>query len=215
MLCKFTENDILSLREAVRGYLTEKRYAHTLAVEQCAARLGELYLPDRIMKLRASALLHDITKKLDSEKQLQYFEKFDIIISNYDMMSPKTFHARSAAALIPELFPSYADPEVISGVRWHTTGHDGMTLFEAIVYLADYIEDTRTFPDCVELRESFNAGLEADDDRLLLFYKTMVRSFDMTMVCLISDGCAVDLDTVGARNCFLHRMQKRQSLIDG
>ena len=30
-----------------------------------------------------------------------------------------------------------------------------MTLGEKLLYLADYIEDTRTFPDCVELRRHF------------------------------------------------------------
>lgn len=203
MECKCGESDIRELRRKIKPYLSEKRYAHTLAVERCAARLGEIYLPGKIMKLRASALLHDITKRLDLEKQLQYCERFDIIISTFDMMSPKTFHARTAAALIPEDFPDFADPEIISGVRWHTTGHCGMTVFEAIVYLADYIEETRTFPDCVELRRYFYGGLSAGDDPMTLLFRTMVRSFDMTVKCLIKDGGAIDLDTVGARNYYL------------
>ena len=89
------------------------------------------------MALRAAALLHDITKKCDFEKQLQYCAEFDIIIGNYDKLSPKTFHSKTAAAIIPRDFPEFDDEEIISGVRWHTTGHDGMTDFEAIVYLAD------------------------------------------------------------------------------
>ena len=203
MVCGFNEEDLQSLRERVRPYLTEKRYTHTLAVERCAARLGEIYLPERVMKLRAAALLHDITKRLDLEKQLQYFAKFDIIIGKFDMMSPKTFHARTAAALIPQDFPDFADPEVISGVRWHTTGHCDMTVFEAIVYLADYIEETRTFPDCVKLRRYFDGGLSAGDDPNDLLILTMVKSFDLTVACLLEEGAAIDLDTVGARNYFL------------
>ncbi len=52
------EASLRALAEAVRPYLTEKRYAHTRAVEREAARLGEIYLPDRVNALRASALLH-------------------------------------------------------------------------------------------------------------------------------------------------------------
>ena len=61
----YTEADITALRERVRPYLTAKRYEHTLAVEREAEFLGKLYLPEKIMALRAAALLHDITKKCD------------------------------------------------------------------------------------------------------------------------------------------------------
>ena len=70
-----------------------KRYLHTLAVEEEAARLGELFLPDRINALRAAALLHDITKRDDLEKQLQYCSEFGIIYDVLERSSPKLFHA--------------------------------------------------------------------------------------------------------------------------
>ena len=198
-----TEEDILTLREKVKPYLTDKRYLHTLAVEREAEYLGNIYLPEKIMELRAAALLHDITKKSGFEKQLQYCGKFGIIISDYDILSPKTFHAKTAAGLIPEDFPEFATDDVISGVRWHTTGHDGMTVFETIVYLADYIEDTRTFPDCVELRRYFRDGISENADRDLLLCRTMIRSFDMTVSNLLDEGAPVDNDTVQARNYFI------------
>ena len=75
-----TERDLDALREAVRTYYTEKRYGHALCVEEEAARLGEIFLPGRIHALRAAALLHDITKKFDLEKQLKCCADFGIII---------------------------------------------------------------------------------------------------------------------------------------
>ena len=63
MKAEITESDISALREKVRDYLTEKRYAHTLAVEREAQFLGGIYLPEKIKELRCAALLHDITKK--------------------------------------------------------------------------------------------------------------------------------------------------------
>ena len=203
------EEDILSLREKVRGYLTEKRYAHTLAVERKAEELGELYLPEKVGELRCSALLHDITKKWDFEKQLQYCEKFDIMMGRYDILSPKLFHAKTAENVVKCDFSEFATPDVLSGIRWHTTGHDDMTLFEAIVYLADYIEDTRTFPDCVVLREFFEEGLRRGDDREELFIRTMVKSFDMTIKCLTDEGAPIDTDTVTARSFYINKLCKR------
>ena len=63
-----TDEEVVVLSERVRPYLTGKRYEHTVAVAEEAARLGELFLPGRINNLRAAALLHDITKRADFQK---------------------------------------------------------------------------------------------------------------------------------------------------
>ena len=57
-----TEEMLTELREKITPWLTGKRLVHTLAVEDMAVKLGKLYLPDQTEKLRAAALLHDITK---------------------------------------------------------------------------------------------------------------------------------------------------------
>ena len=201
-----TEEDIISLREKIRPYLKDKRYLHTLAVEKEAEYLGSIYLPEKVMSLRAAALLHDITKKCDFEKQLQYCDEFGIIIRDNDMLSPKTFHSKTAASLITKDFPEFDTKDITSGVGWHTTGHDNMTVFEAIIYLADYIEETRTFPDCVELRRYFRDMLDSGEDKFLTLCRTMVKSFDMTIANLIVDSAPIDTDTVSARNYYLRSL---------
>ncbi len=199
-----TDKALDELRERVRPYMDEKRYAHTLGVERECEALGKLLLPDKINKLRAAALLHDITKMLSLEKQLKLCGLFDIIYGKGDILSPKLFHAKTAAELIKRDFPEYADDEIVSAVRWHTTGRRGMTVFDSILYLADYIEDTRTFPDCVELRSFFWDAYNADNSKLQsIFRKTMIKSFDMTICGLVSEGALIDKDTVDARNYFL------------
>ena len=181
-----SEEALDELRERVRPYMNEKRYRHTLGVERECEKLGKLLLPDKVNKLRAAALLHDITKMLSLEKQLKLCTLFDIIYRKGDIMSPKLFHAKTASELIKRDFPEYADDEIVSAVRWHTTGRRGMTTFESIVYLADYIEDTRTFPDCVELRKFFWDSYNNDKSDLQnVFLKTTIRSFDMTIGGLI------------------------------
>lgn len=197
---------IEKLREAVECRMSGKRYEHTLGVERMAAALGELYLPERVDELRCAALLHDITKNETVEKQLQYCAEFDIMIEASVLGSPKLFHARTAAALIPRDFPEYATEDIVSAVRYHTTGRDGMSLFEALIYLADYIDDTRTFEDCVRLRSFFwDASPEklGEEDRLIHLYRTMVLSLDMTVRSLIADASYIDADTVACRNYYL------------
>ena len=206
---ELTDEMLSVLRERVRDYLKPKRYLHTLAGEEEAARRGELFLPDRINALRAAALLHDITKRDDLEKQLQYCSEFGIIYDVLEKSSPKLFHAKTAAELARRDFAEFVDDEIISGIRWHTTGREQMTAFESIVYLADYIEKTRTFPDCVELRRYFWDGVaEPGADVAEHFKKTMVLSFDMTIRNLIEENAPIDRDTVAARNRFILELRK-------
>ena len=205
-----TEEMLTELREKITPWLTGKRLVHTLSVENMAVKLGKLYLPDQTEKLRAAALLHDITKLADTEKQLAYCAAYGLPVTEADLLSPKTFHARTAAAVAEKEFADYADPDVISGIRWHTTGRDGMTMFEAIIYLADYIEDTRTFPDCVTLRQYFYDELEkahTPEERETALNRTMLLAFDMTIRGLIEEGAPIGRDTFEARNYYLYKLK--------
>ena len=45
--------------------------------------------------------------------------------------------------LLPGKKYEIQDEEILSAIRWHTTGKDNMTDLEKIVYIADYIEPQR------------------------------------------------------------------------
>ncbi len=200
---KFEESALAELRASVSREMSEKRFRHTAEVEKMAARLGQLYNPDKVDVLRAAALLHDITKEYSTERQQQICYEQGIRISKQDILTPKTFHAKTAAALIPTLYPQFADDEVISAVRWHTTGRANMGLLEKLVYLADYIDESRTFPDCVALREMFWIELPETmsyEERCIHLDRVLIRSFDMTIAGLIEDGVPISEDTFAARN---------------
>ena len=202
----FTSDQLDGLYASVKESMSEKRFRHTAAVADMAVRLGELFAPDKADILRAAALLHDITKEYSTEKQLQILSDFGIMITEQDILTPKTLHAKTAALLIGHRYPAFADPEVIQAVRYHTTGRAGMTMTEKIVYFADYIDDTRTFPDCVMLRESFwgaDPARMSEEDRQEHFRRLLVLSFDKTIEALIVGGSIISEDTVAARNSLL------------
>jgi nicotinate-nucleotide adenylyltransferase len=201
---------ILQLRELVTAGMSPKRARHTLAVEQMAARLSVLYCPEKEQMLRVAALLHDVTKEWSTERHAAFLEEHGITPTAMDLAAPKTLHAKTAALLIPEQYSEYADGEVISAVRYHTTGREDMTLCEQIVYLADYIDDSRTFPDCVTLRNAFwgaepeNMTQEQREAHLL---RVLVQSFDLTIAGLIEDGAPVSADTFLARNSLILKLK--------
>ena len=210
-MIKITEKMLDALRETVRGSMSPKRFAHTAAVEEMVARLCALYCPEYTFQLRAAALLHDLTKELTPEAQEALCVAYDIPVNDEQRLSPKTYHAKTAAARIVRDFPQFADPIIIDAVRWHTTGHAGMTLTEKLLYLADYIDDSRTFSSCVLLRRYFfgaDPELMTREERERHLQATLLLSFEHTLKDLLAEGAPIDEDTVRARNELLVEMAK-------
>ena len=194
------------LRADLAHQMSQKRYTHTCAVEKMIQRLSDLYCPDATMELRAAALLHDLTKEESLQNQLQMCREFGIMVRSEDVLSPKTFHAKTAAAKIGRDYPSFATETVVLAVRWHTTGHAGMTLTEKLLYLADYIDDSRTFSSCVLLRRYFFGAepeLMTKEERERHLRETLLRSYEFTLKDLLADGAPIDEDSIRARNDLL------------
>lgn len=198
-----TEEMLDALRRQVSEGMSLRRFVHTAEVEKMAAYLGSIYEPDKIPLLRAAALLHDVTKEYPQETQIELCREYGVELEADAYFAPKTLHARTAAAIIPDKFPSFADAEIISCVRYHTTGRADMTLSEKLIYLADYIDMSRTFEDCVKLRNYF-LGAEpeklSESERLSHLNNTLILSFDMTLRILAEEGTPISLDTMAARN---------------
>ena len=201
----FCTNAIDSLREKIINdpEISEKRTRHILAVEDMAVRLGLIYAPEKLHILRAAALLHDVTKEYSAEKHTEICKRYGHEVTLAELCAPKLFHAITAAYLIPDEYPEFNDPEVVSSVRWHTTGKAGMSICEKIVYLADYIDESRTFPDCVTLRNMF-FGAEPEkmsrEDALFHLDEVIIASYQMTVASLLQDGKMISVDTVNALN---------------
>lgn len=200
---KFTEEMLASLREKVKTEMGEKRYFHTLEVEKMAARLGAIYVPEQIDELRVAALLHDVTKERSVEEHIAICREAGLEATIGEMESPKMFHARTAALIIPQKYPEFATPEVVSAVRYHTTGKANMTLAEKIIYLADYIDMSRTFSDCVALREYFfsiDFDQATDEEKIKHLNSTLIMSYNLTIAGLLEDGKHINKNTFEARN---------------
>ena len=199
----FGEQELTALRETVIRQMSPKRYTHTAAVEDMVTRLATLYCPEETMSLRAAALLHDITKEYDIPTHVRMLQEAGEVVPTGAEFSHKTFHARTAAILIPQAYGAFATETVVSAVRWHTTGREGMTLTEKLLYLADYIDESRIFPDCVRLRSYFWSAKPETmsmEERHAHLRRTLIMSFDMTMRALINEGAVISPDTTFARN---------------
>ena len=208
---EIAEAEILELRKKISVGMSEKRYLHTLAVEDMASRMAELYCPEKKNKIRAAALLHDMTKELSAQEQIRICKDYGENLLPEDFYATKTLHSRTAAILIPMRYPEFSDIEIISPVRYHTTGCADMTLCEKIIYLSDYIDDTRKHFDCVKLRNLFwDAEPEKMDAEARLEHLDFVvlEAVNTTINNLIEERKIISCDTVSARNSLLLKMKK-------
>lgn len=208
---RFSEESLIALYNSVREQMSEYRFTHTAEVEKMAVRLGNLYAPDKLDILRAAALLHDITKEYGIDAHAELIERGGESLSALDRLSYKTLHARSAVELIKEKYGDFAYSEVLDAVRYHTTGRADMSVCEMIIYLADYIDDSRKFDDCVKLRNYFwdahpeNMSAEQREEHLL---RTLLLSFDMTLISLVAEGSPISIETVSARNSIILSLKR-------
>ncbi len=199
----FSEEMLAALREKVKNEMGEKRYFHTLEVEKMAARLGEIYAPQQIQMLRAAALLHDITKERSADEHIAICEEAGLTVTETERKAPKMFHAKTASLVIPQKYPEYATPEILTAVRYHTTGRDNMTIEEKIIYLADYIDMSRQFEDCVLLRNyffDFDFDNSDEDAKISHLNDTLIMSYNLTIRGLLEDNKHIDETTFKARN---------------
>jgi len=148
--------------------MTEARYQHTLSVADEALVLAQSFgfSAEDGNRLYLAALLHDITKSLSSEEHIALADVLAVPLTKDDIASPPVLHAITGAALAKHDFPDLVDDGILAAIRWHTTGKADMTLFEKLLYLADYIEPTRTAPICLARRRAFYHDLATRSDKV-------------------------------------------------
>lgn len=145
------------LIDEIKQKLSKKRFDHVLRVEEVALKLARKYEAD-IEKVSIAALLHDIAKEENDE------EMRDLIISenlnlNLLQYGSEVWHGPVGAIIAKREF--YIKNEVIlDSISQHTVGARDMTLTAQIVFVADYIEEGRTFPKVAKARKLAEESLE-------------------------------------------------------
>lgn len=140
------------LKEKVKARLSSARFLHTEGVVRAAKRLSAVLLPGEEKEITVAAYLHDIAKELEIRELISLAKK-SVGLTEDDLASPEVLHAFAAPALILRDFPQLATPQVLSAVLKHTTGDREMSIFDEIIFISDYIEDGRTYPSCISVRE--------------------------------------------------------------
>lgn len=145
-------DNLKKIRKRLESYLPAKRYEHSLGVEYTAAALAMRYGSD-IYKAELAGILHDCAKHFSDEELIRLCKNAGIETGEEALKAPQLLHAIYAPHMAREEF-GIEDEEVLSALRWHTTGRPKMSLLESIIYVADYIEPGRKpLPMMKEIRE--------------------------------------------------------------
>ncbi len=175
----------------IKERLSEKRYNHSINVSKAAVELCERYGGNK-EQARLAGILHDITKEMPLEQQYAYIERNGETLSALERNNSAVIHQKSGAAYCA-LELGITDAQVLSAIRYHTTGRRDMALLEKIVYTADLISAERDYPD-VEIMRSLAA--QSIDEAMLYAIKYTINN-------LVSKTELLHPDTVECYNSIL------------
>lgn len=172
----------------IRSRLSDYRFHHSLCVAQEAKRLAELYGADAD-KAYTAGILHDIMKDTPKEAQRQIFADYAVDLDDVEKRSTTLWHARSGEVFLRHVL-GVTDEEILSAVRYHTTGRAGMSLLEQVLFTADFTSADRDYPDVSVMREYANQSL----------VKAIRYGVEYTIRDLIEQGRPVHPDTLAVYN---------------
>ena len=157
------ENSLYKIGQiaAVKNYLTQERFKHTLNVAVMAAENCRRLNIDEETAITAAAL-HDCAKYISlSDKRLKDF----VCPENV----PEPVLHQFTGAYIAEKEFGITNADILNAIRYHTSGRENMSDLEILVFLCDLLEENRTFGGVEELRRLF------DKDIYAAFYAALKR----------------------------------------
>ena len=184
------------ITEYIERNMTEKRRIHTYAVAEEAKKLARRYGED-VEKAELAALFHDFFRGM-TEPVLNCYVR-QLGLSPVYLNNANLAHGKIAAILMERDY-HVRDRDIINAVSYHTTGRADMSKLEKIIYLADAIEPSRSYPGVEEIRE---LAFENLDEACLL---SLSRCVDYVE----GKGLYLDQDTVKARDFLINNIEGKE-----
>lgn len=171
--------------EKLKKALDSQRFAHTLGVEKTAVQMARRF-GENEERAALAGLLHDCAKCM-TLAQMQKAVK-DQNVDSVMRESKALMHALAGMCVARDVY-GVEDEQVLSAIRWHTTGHGQMTGLEKIIYLADMIEPGRKpYQGLDELRAACMRDLD----------EAMHMALSMSLEYVREQGKTLHPDTMAA-----------------
>ena len=170
--------------EFVKKNLPEKRIKHTADVVVTALKKAKPLGLDQL-KVMITATLHDCAKYIDHKK-----------VDGFTLPSevPQPVVHAFLGAFIAEKYLGITDEEIIDAIRYHTSGKANMSTLAKLIFVADMVEDGRTYDGVEYLRELYEK-----DDFEFCFRECLREEF----IHLINKGQSIYQETVNAYDYYI------------
>ena len=185
-------NDIGALERFMKENLKESRYRHSLGVEKMAVKLADIYGADAD-KVAFTGRYHDIAKCFDEKTMDENIKRYSLDESL--LGNPALAHSKVGAAILEHEF-GVTDEDILNAVKYHTTARKDMSLLEQITYVADVVEENRTYPDL-----KYYQDLAAKD-----LDQCTLEILEYTISDLTDKYRQIDKDTLRAYNYIKHKL---------
>lgn len=123
--------------------VVQKRYYHSLEVAKKALELNErLNLGLVIDKVYLAGLLHDAAKLKSDEYLWSIVEKNFPHLVDQVKDTKAIWHSLAGPEVVKNEYQIY-DEEILSAICFHSTGKENMSTLDKVLFVADFIEDSR------------------------------------------------------------------------
>ena len=181
-------------KNELKKILSPKRFNHCVNVSLMAEKLAKNY-GVYSEKAKLAGLLHDICKEKPDEENVEILKKNGYFASSDKINAVKILHGPSASFFLKEEY-DITDNEILNSVRYHTTGRKNMTLFEKIIFTADYISSERDWPNVEEIR---SIAFKNIDEAVLIKLVYAIKK-------CINNSQSINIKTVELYNELITRM---------
>ena len=107
---------------------------------------------------------------------------------------PKPVVHAFLGAFVAEKYLGITDAEIIDAIRYHTSGKADMSLLSKLIFVADMVEEGRTYEGVEKLRELYE---NAD------FEKCFIECLKEEFVHLINKKASIYYETINAINYYV------------
>ena len=198
------DNGLYKIENAKQALALEKpqRKAHSLRVAEVAAKkAAQLRMNEQ--KAIAAALFHDCGKNVEIDSPL--LQGF-ILPSEFGEVPAQVVHQFTGAYLAQTQF-GITDEDILNAVRYHTSGRPNMSALEKLIFLADMVEEERSYDVVEDIRSAF---WSAQGDKENALDACLLLALEQTAVFLRRIGQTVYPLTLDALQFYKQHTKKEK-----
>lgn len=188
---KKEQNSLKKIKKKLKKELSPKRYIHSEGVSYTAAALAMCY-GENIEDALVAGMLHDCAKSFSNEELIAFCKKFGLTPTPQERSHASLLHSKVGSSIAAQKY-GIENQNILDSITYHTTGRPDMSLFEKIIFVADFIEPSRDkVPNLNEIRKIAFTNID----------ECIVKVCEATISYLESNNIEIDEATINTLNFY-------------